>query len=41
MKSKVFSYDIRDSSNYFGVLELEKLLKNWKNSERISYKEVN
>jgi len=29
MKSKVQSYDIRDCSEYFGVLELEKLLKDW------------
>ena len=27
MKSKVQSYDLRDSEKYYGILELEKLLQ--------------
>ncbi len=40
MKSKVQSYDIRDCSEYFGVLELEKLLKDW-NGKSFNFNEFN
>jgi hypothetical protein len=34
MKSKIQTYDIRDCAEYYGVLELETLLKQSKNEKQ-------
>ena len=40
MKSKVQSYDLRDSHEYYGVFELQRMLHDTRDSSKVDYKMI-